>query len=371
MRWQYIFIAVFFLFLPIMYGFSTFDTSDGLAFVFYSSNPGDVSNNGLAFKFDSTVGSVGTTNSTTIVDSCTSINIYHSQNLSCEINASSTEDYISWSVNDSRVEISRNNDSAYLIDDPSLTDYNIGACWSILITANATNTQDTSIIQYCIDDHAPTRNDTALILNNTVINYSGYFFDADNDVVSMSFNCTAISAVYSQSDYSYVLTFNELSPVGNYPCQWNITDNVTTSSNNITVNISSAITFAVGDNLSAFIPQLNLSSATFNATLNTLKAYNTPFQNMSISNPLWNVSSQLAFDDTIGVTRNVTRSDIVVGCSCTYDVSTKINLSGTVTTDMCVIGAGSYVNVWCWTDFVDTNLTNEQNVTFDMNITVI
>jgi hypothetical protein len=106
-----------------------------------------------------------------------------------------------------------------------------------------------------------------------------------------------------------------------------------------------------------------------------LTQYNDRFQNVTINNSMWNVTNFAPATGTIQVKRNVSRTDVIVGCACVYNVSNKTNLSGTSYTSICQLPPTSSKQVWCWTDFVNLNIsknsTSAGNITFDMDIRAI
>lgn len=127
-----------------------------------------------------------TYNSTTITGECLNVSIYHSQNLSCQVNATSNELALSWTVNDSRITIVNANDTAYLVDNPNITDYNLPGCWNIVINASGNSSSDLSNLTYCIDNHRPsfTQNCTSVhLFHNQNLSCQFNATDLDSDIL--------------------------------------------------------------------------------------------------------------------------------------------------------------------------------------------
>lgn len=241
-------------------------------------------------------------NSTNITQACSSVHVFHNQNLSCQFNATSTENFLSWSVNDSRVTIVGNNFTAYVVDNPSLSDYNMPNGWTIVVTANGSSSSGTANMQYYINDTAPTFNET--ISNFTFYNtlnftFNGNFSDVEADNASAFVNCTLLNITVNNATHNYSLNHTADSGASKFQlCNVTLSDTVLFRSQffyvNITIDPGTVASYNItyGANMSALYPKLypqqfNVTPNRRNLTTMQLWYYNASQQNQSVNNPMF------------------------------------------------------------------------------------
>jgi len=317
-----------------------------------------------------------------INDGCADTHIFHNQDFNCSLNATDAEgDDIVWFVNDTRLTISDFNETGILFWNPSLSDYNADGGSDIEVIAGDTilnSSPDT--VNIIVNNTAPTFNSS--IANqtvNTIGDFSlvGDWFDIELDDASFTGNCTEFN--YAVDNTSKTFNISYVSGTTNQStriCEVVLNDTVLSSSEIFTVEFVNPVNVSIGENFTnGFVPDINVSQANISSIGNqtVYTEYSVEFVNMTENNSLWFVNNSGVVPGTIQVQRNETRVDVSIGCSVSFNLSNRVNLSGTNFTTIGSAPANGSIltSVWCWTDFLVLNITQPTNISFDMEIQVI
>jgi len=181
-----------------------------------------------------------------LLSSCLDVTLYHNQNLVCQNNASDinnpTINY-EWKVNDSRLNMTI---AGLLTDNPTLSDYNLPGCWDVTSTVNNTVGLKSSSFKYCINNTAPTFNETipdATAQSSLTFNYTGNFSDAQNDNATLIVSCDGLTFSLDNSSHTYNLFNSSQSGVLN--CDVSLSDGVSNTSQSFTLTVTQPLDLGV------------------------------------------------------------------------------------------------------------------------------
>lgn len=327
----------------------------------------------------------------TIVNACGNVILFHTQNLNCTFNATDYDaQELVWAINDSRVQIISLNTSGQVFDNPSLQDYNLPSCWSIKVNVTDTDNESaSSIFQYCINDTAPTFNET--IQNVTITNTSSYsalynWSDAEGDNASIVINNCSLAFNVSINNLTRTINLSRIAGGlvnETYSCSMNLSDTVLNTTSNLFVllliidpNGVANYTVTNGTNFSSLRPVINLSVTTINHSyiriLNAsnvtnnhtyiyVTGYNYTTENASASNPFFRVNNSDTQLLNAVCKLNETLRNIEVRASPQFHPQNATNLSTVYTVVQANVSANSSVGIYPYFNYVRFNITAPRN----------
>ena len=324
-------------------------------------------------------------NGSTLVDVCGTITIFHNQNLSCQFNATSDFTNLTnplvWAVNDSRVNLTASNNTAYVVDDPVLQEYNLPGCWDINVSISDLEGpgSDSHIFKYCINDTSPLFNET--IGNQTITNLQDFLFvgnvtDNEADPYFTSINCTIVQTAAINTTSQYNITKIANGTVEQQICEITISDTVLNSTQSFLFNISTDADFialynvTLGANLSEFRPSINFTNVTtqINGILNLINISVLGTENVTNQNPYFVLNNTDTQDLNASCKSDNNPSDLLISVNDQLLSSNRTNISSSnFTLFYQGIPPGGTVSVFPFWEYIDFNFTVERNITVNLS----
>lgn len=311
------------------------------------------------------------------VNSCDTVHLFHSQNLTCQFNATDAEDdAITFDINDSRVTITQD---GFVVDNATLQEYNMPNGWDLEINITDTVLANATFMVYQINDTAPQFTELfgpLSFINTELVNFAANFTDFELDDAELGINCTILNATVFNNTITYNLSRQiDLGSNGTVEvCQLDISDTVLNSSQTFTVTITldpdsvATFTVTVGTNMSAFYPDLTIYFNQTNFNLQLTNSSNNPQENMTATNPYLVLNNTDTQQLNVTCQVNMTFSDIFFNVSTNFTGAKQpvTNVSTLVATN---ISPGTLINVFPFFDYLDYNFTNTSARNDDANLT--
>lgn len=282
-------------------------------------------------------------------------------------------------VNDTTLTVTNTDNTSRTFQmswNPTLNDAGKNWSFELSIEDEGTEYNLTKLnISIYVNNTPPTFNETftdQLIYNKVALNITGNWSDNESDDAQVSVNGTRLQvSITDNTTRTYELYWNatDSDVETNWSFELTITDGLQSSSQIFSIYVLNSTIVTAGANYTNIVPATNLSRGTINITLLTYTELNVSMENMTESNPLYNISTALPLGQTLNMTLNETFLDFIVGCSCSYNYSSKVNLTN-LTQTICSIQALGYVDLWCWADFINFNFTTERNLTMNFTLEV-
>lgn len=382
MKWYLVFLLI--LCSAFVYGIDyTAPTKNEVTFVFDQDTDYTApQKNAVTFIFDPTPLNI---TAPVIVDACGTTTIFHNQNLSCTFNATLDETSTggNWTVNDSRVSIISQNSSGTVVDDPSLSDYNLPGCWDIRVVVTDNIGSDGETFTYCINNTAPSFNETIgnlTFINTQKVSIIANFSDVEGDNASISVNCTILNSTVNNVSKTYNLSREVDLLIDEQVCLLTISDTVLSNTQVFEVNISKdsllipSFNVTIGANLSALFPDGNFTGSIINASFRLLTRENMSTKNVTSSNSYLQLNNSDPDLQPLDVycRSNQTVSDLKISVSPQFNAENKTELNLTNRLIVSNVSSGGIIDIFPFWDYLQFNYSTirrfEFNITCEMEV---
>jgi len=168
---------------------------------------------------------------------CSDLSDYHDIDYSCNANATDADaDSLTWYVNDTRYNITSENNNMSLFFDPDVDDYNMGNCNNVSYNVTDGINWDSASFIHCIDNQIPVLFNNSLSPATPYTNYSitGYCGANDGETDNLTYNYTIFR---NDSNFSHGIAYTITNIDGNGAGGFTITHNRTFEPN-YSVNVS-------------------------------------------------------------------------------------------------------------------------------------